>query len=144
MLTITDYYRFQKGTGKTRFDEIASTQQYLPLNQLRNKDGKLFIYFTPYQKHNAMANPARLPDYQISKQSSISGVFGLSPNSYFGYGDVRGTQDAILFIFNEDLSCMEVFIARGQKGNKQNLYTLLLEGELDEEVRNIRERGKAC
>ena len=143
-MQITDYYKFQKGTGKTRFDEIASTQSYLPFNKLRNKNGQLFIYFTPYQKNNAKANPNRLPDYQISKQTNISGIFGLSCISCFGYGDVRGTQDAILFIFNQELSCMEVFIARGQKPNKQSLYTLLTEGELEEEINFIRKKGEAC
>lgn len=143
-MLITDYYRFQKGEGKARFDEIASTKQYIPFNELRNKQGKLFIYFTPYQKNNAKASPHRLPDYQISKQFNISGVFGLTYNSCFGYGDIRGTQDALLFIFNKDLTCMEIFIARGQKINRLNLYTLLVEGELVEELNIMRERGKAC
>ena len=143
-MLITDYFKFQKGTGKTRFDETASTQNYPPFNNLRNKEGKLFLYFTPYQKRNAKANPSRLPDYQISKQTNISGIFGLSFNSCFGYGDVRGTQDAILFIFNKELTCMEVFIIRGRKRNKENLFTLLTEGELDEEINFIRKKGGAC
>ena len=37
---------------------------------------------------------------------------------------------------------MELFIARGYKNNVQGLFGLFQEGELDEEIRNIRARAK--
>lgn len=143
-MRLTNYYRFQNVPGKTRYDEITSSQQYPPFDRLRNKQGNLFIYFTQYQKNNAKASPSILPDYQISKQFNISGVFGLSLSSCFGYGDVRGTQDALLFIFSKDLASMEVFVAKGQKLRKKDLFEKLSRGELEEELNYMRGRGRAC
>ena len=38
---------------------------------------------------------------------------------------------------------MEVFVARGYRNNIKNLYSLFLDGELDEEIDELRRRAKA-
>jgi phosphoenolpyruvate synthase/pyruvate phosphate dikinase len=58
-----------------------------------------------------------------------------------GYGDVKGTKDALLFVSNEDYTWMYVFVARGQKSNKTALYNLLADGELDEEIEELIKRA---
>jgi hypothetical protein len=65
----------------------------------------------------------------------------------YGYGDVYKTSDAILFKFNEGFavvdgrvimgSSIDVFICRGQSRNVQALYTMLCDGDLDDEIEAI-------
>ena len=58
-----------------------------------------------------------------------------------GYGDVRNTQDAILIVFNGTYSQMEIFVARGQKNNRMQLYNLLADGELDSEMDSLKKQA---
>jgi hypothetical protein len=63
----------------------------------------------------------------------------------FGYGDMRGTTDALLFAFDnfdvidgkiQEGAVIEIFVARGMKENHSQLYNLLCDGELDDEIDN--------
>ena len=50
----------------------------------------------------------------------------------FGYGDIKGTGDAALFIIGQD--SLEVLIVKGKKNSAYWLYNLLVDGELDAEI----------
>ena len=63
------------------------------------------------------------------------------PQSLFG--DVKGTQDAILIIHSKDWQTIEILIARGQRNNKRNLYHLLCDKELDLEIEALRSHAKS-
>lgn len=60
----------------------------------------------------------------------------------FAYGDIKGTQDAIILIFSNDWQVIEIFIARGQKNNRIGLYTLLCDRQLDHEIETLRNNAK--
>lgn len=66
------------------------------------------------------------------------------------YGDFRGTTDALLFVFHnlnvvngviQKGSVIEVFVARGKSKDRVPLFEMLSDGELDEEMNEL--RGKA-
>jgi len=141
---LTDYYRMQHLPGtksKSRMDCTRSTKSYPELEALRNKAGKLFFFFHDLPEH-FKANAKRKADKVISKTKSISSVFVPDVTRPLGFGDVRDTQDALLFVFNEDYSQMDVFVARGQKNNKTGLYNLLADGELDEEMEALKKQAQ--
>jgi len=146
-MILTDYYKLERlpefAKNKTpRFDCIASTGEYPLFENMaaRSKVNRFFCYyngipgtFSSKAKQNA--------ERAITNTKNISSVF--IPNlkkPLLGFGDVKGTQDAILFVFSPDCIAMEVFIARGYKNNKRGLYNLLVDGELNGEIEIIRNR----
>lgn len=69
------------------------------------------------------------------------------PTKEIGFGDARGTNDALLFVFHnlrlidgviQKGSVIEVFIARGRSKDRVPLFELLSDGELDEEMNELR------
>lgn len=141
---LTDYYRMQHLPGtksKSRMDCTLSTKSYPDMETLRNKAGKLFFYFHDVPEH-FNANVKRKADKAITKTKNISSVFVPDVNLLFGYGNIKATQDAILFVFNRDYTQMDVFIARGQKNNQIALYNLLADGELDEEMEELKKQAQ--
>lgn len=76
----------------------------------------------------------------ITSTKNISSVFIPNINKpLFGFGDVKGTQDAILFVFSADYNLMEIFIARGYKHQQRALYNAMVKGELSAEIYKIRQ-----
>jgi len=53
-----------------------------------------------------------------------------------GYGDIKGTTDAALFVISEN--SLEILIAKGKKNTAFALYQLLVDGELDSEIEALR------
>lgn len=141
---LTDYYRMQHLPGtksKSRMDCTLSTKSYPDLESLRNKAGKLFFYFHDLPEH-FKANAKRKADKAITKTKSISSVYLPEITLPLGYGDIKGTQDALVFVFSEDFTTMDVFVARGQRNNKTGLYNLLADGELDEEIEAMKKQAQ--
>ena len=131
-MIITDYYVFRNISEKSasRFDCIYSTETYSAFETLKNKSGALFLYYTKVpESFNIRAK--RKADMILSKSKNISSVYVPDVQSPFAFGDIFGTQDALLIDFTEN---MEIFIARGQKNNARNLYNLFIDGELDKEL----------
>ena len=78
----------------------------------------------------------------ISNKNNISSVYIPDIHTPLkGWGDVKGTNDAILFLFSEDYKEVEVFIARGYKNDVRALFNLFCDGELDRELEAIRTRA---
>jgi len=141
-MIVTDYYEFihsPECKAKTRLDCVASTQNYNEFEMTRNKHGQLFIYFCDVPD-KFKADIRRKADKSItsSKGKNISSVFVPVVVSPFAYGDIAGTADAILLINNPDYTQIEIFVARGQKNNRINLYQMLSDGELDDEISSLR------
>lgn len=148
-MILTDYYKGEHlpDAAKTRFDVTASTGEYDHYeNKLRvkrgiNKGGLSFHYGTvPANWH--FANPKDKPDMAITKKSNISSVWVPDITVPFAFGDNFTTTDAILLIFSNDWKTIEIFIARGQRNNKRNLYNLLCDHELDAEIEILRNNAK--
>lgn len=169
-MILTDCYIFQHLTPKAvhRIDCVASTKSYEPFEVWRAtkaqnetphrseiRVGDLIGYITDNsaRKKGNYHREATL-GIEIGKFGFVSSLFVPDPKLPYGYGDVKGTSDALLFVFKDfsiansalDLfSSIEVYIARGQRYNNTGLYMLLTDGGLDEEMAGLRESAyKAC
>ena len=143
-MILTDYYKGEHlpETAKSRYDVTASTGGYDPFEgKLRNRKGQQFFYLTDAPDRWHFSGKDR-PDKAISRGDNISSVFVPEPSLHFGFGDVKGTQDAALFIFSADWKTIEIFISRGQKNNRRGLYTLLCDQQLDHEIETLRNHAK--
>lgn len=161
-MILTDYYKFERITdkAKSRLDCTASTGGYPAFERLaaqrasRGTDsrdpiavGDLIAYIgkIPAQFKTALHRTAGLR-FNISGDHATS-IFAPDPSLPYGYGDVKRTADALLFIISgggfingriKQGSIVEVFIARGQSRNSIPLYELLCDGQLDEEAEQLR------
>ena len=161
-MVLTDYYRFEKTAlkSKLRIDCTASTHSYDPLEERRavkamqstashdgNKAGDLFVYFTDIPQR--FSNHARQKaDKALTKTNNISSIYIPDPSTNLGYGDFKGTTDALLFVFSnmrvvdgrvQEGSCLEVFVARGKSHERLPLYHCLIDGELEAEMHFLRD-----
>lgn len=139
-MILTDYYKFvhlPDSKSKMRRDCIASTQSYNEFESLRNKQGELFIYFGDVpQKFNG--GIYRRANKAITKGKNISSIFVPDVLQNLAYGDIMGTKDAILILFEEDYKTIEIFVARGQKNNSYNLWLMFVGGELNNEISKLK------
>ena len=165
MSILTDYYCFEKVAlkSKTRLDCTASTNSYPEFEDKRatkptkandkrdeTKVGDLVIYFGDVPDRFG-SNVHRKADKSITiKGKNLSSVYVPDPSNNYGYGDVRGTADALLFVFDgmeivngniPQEAAIEVFVARGKSKDRVPLYNLLTDGELDEEMSELRARA---
>lgn len=142
-MILTDFYEFlhlPECKSKARMDCKVSTKSYNEFEAMRNKHGKLFIYLCDVPD-TFKVDVKRKADKSIttSKGKNLSSVFILDVTLPFAYGDVKGTSDCILIIHHNDYSKLEIFIARGQKNNRVNLWQMLSDGELDDEISVLRD-----
>ncbi len=146
-MTLTDLYVMAfgiAGKSKSRFDCVASTGEYEPFEDIarRARVKHLFFYYNGVPD-NFSANAQRKADKAITNGQNISSVFTPDIEQPLkGYGDTKGTRDGLLFLFREDYKQVEVFVARGRKGDIKCLFTAFCDGELDEEVEVLRNRAK--
>lgn len=124
-------------------DCTASTGGYEPFEALaqRGRDKRFKFYYgaTPEQFR---AEAQRKGGMAITDRDNISTVY--TPNleaPLYGFGDVAGTNDALLFLFAEDYRGVEVFVARGLKHNKTGLFSLFVDGELLQEIEALRKQA---
>jgi hypothetical protein len=125
----------------TRFDCVAFSGDYEPLESLRNKEGKLFIYLTGIPEH-FKAQAKRKADLLLSKTKSLSSIFIPDIQRPAGYGDIIGTQDGFIIEFQKNsenqIIGFNLFIARGQRSNRIGLYNLFCDQELNEEIESLK------
>lgn len=146
-MKLTDYYKMAKlptCKSKSRFDCIASTGGYEPFEERaqRGRDKRFKFYYggTP-DKFSADAQ--RKADRVITDTTNISSVYTPDLDTPFiGYGDVANTNDALLFLFSDDYRAIEIFVARGLKNHQKGLFTLFADGELADEVEQLRKQAK--
>lgn len=151
-MILTDYYKFNKlpnQTSGSRIDCTASTESYPQFEQLRNKANELFFYVG--DNTHTKAGQKGKSDLAITKTIHISSIYRPDIKNNFGYGDVNKTADALIFVFDNfnivngrilDGSIIEVFVARGYRKDRQNLYTAVLDDELWDDMAKLRLRAK--
>jgi hypothetical protein len=144
-MILTDYYKFEHTPGtksKLRMDCTASTGGYPAFEEMRNKKGALFIYLGNVPDRFA-GDVRRKADKSITNREgrNVSSVFVPDVSLNTAYGDVRDTQDAIMIVGNSDYTTIEIFVARGYKNNRTNLWQNLTDGEYDDELSGLRERA---
>ncbi len=161
-MILTDYYRFDRiaSKAKSRLDCTFSTHSYTEFEQRATriatkktekrdaiKVGDILIYYNsvPFQ---FKGNAQRKADKSLSIQGkNLSSVYIPDVTKPLGYGDFKGTTDALLFIFTDLVTIngviqgggtIEIFIARGKNRDCIPLYNMLADGELDEEINKLR------
>ncbi len=146
-MILTDYYMLERlpeflKNRTPRFDCTASTGEYPPFEDIASKSRvkRFFCYFNGLP--NSFSEKAKnKAERCITNTKNISSVFIPVLNKHWlGYGDVKGTQDALLFVFSWNYSRMEIFVARGYKNNQKRLFNLLYDNELMEEMDKLRDR----
>ena len=161
---LTDYYRFERVAtkAKMRLDCTASTESYPEFEEKRatkqqrateKRDatnvGDLVVYYGDVPDQFG-GDVHRKADKSLTiKSKNLSSIYVPDPRGCFAYGDVRGTSDAILIVYDgfevingvvQAGSVMEVFIARGKSKDRVALFNLLCDGELVDEMSLLRER----
>lgn len=164
-MILTDLYRFERKPGtvsKLRIDCTASTRSYDQLESMRaakqlrrteKRDGcnvgDLFLYFGDVPEQFGR-DARRKADKALTKTKNISSIYVPDPQSCYGYGDMKGTADALLFVFHDagvtdgrlnDGAVIEVFVARGLAKDRTALYNELSDGLLDDEIASLRSRA---
>lgn len=164
-MILTDYYKFERvaSKAKSRMDCTTSTHSYPEFeyrtatraNKATEKRdatdvGDIIIYYNDVPTQFG-GNVHRKADKSISiKGKNLSSVYVPDVAKNIAYGDFRGTTDALLFVFHnlnvvngviQKGSVIEVFVARGKSKDRVPLFEMLSDGELDDEMNEL--RGKA-
>lgn len=146
----SDYYKGQILTdAKSRYDIINSTGNYslfemLLINKKKFNVGGLSFNYVQ-RPDSFKGNDKRLAEMIIGKGSfSISSVYVPSLDKfYLAYGDIKTTNDALIIVFDEDKKTIELFIARGLKHDKQQLFFDVASGYYDDEMEAIRQTANS-
>lgn len=161
-MILTDYYKFKRTATKsrTRMDCVASTHSYPELEARRLSNGcranarqdatiagAIVAYYTDIPPTFRGAARRKAEKNLNIKGENVTSIYTPDPNSNCGYGDFRGTSDAMLFVF-KDLNTVngaiqpdgeiEVFIARGKSHDRVALWNLLSDGGMDSEMNFLR------
>jgi hypothetical protein len=148
-MIFTDYYKGEKLTdAKCRYDIIASSGEYdLFESLLVNKKG----FNIGGLSFNYVPRPDRWrgkkTDMAITKGShNITSVKRLNIETPFAYGDINGTKDGCIIIFNSDFTekgilTIEIVIARGLRNDTTGLWNLFTDGELTHEIELFRSKA---
>lgn len=164
-MILTDYYLFERVAtkSKTRLDCKLSTNSYPVFEEkavtksqgaTEKRDainvGDLLIYLgdVPW---NFRGDVHRKADKSISiKGENISSIFVPDVTKNFAYGDVKGTSDALLFVFHNleivngvisSGSVVEIFVARGKSKDRVALYEMICDDHLDDEMDELISRA---
>lgn len=142
-MILNNLYTLEKVSDrKTRFDVTGSTEDHDFLEQLlQSRNGKSLYLVDRPKKFKG----TDITDKAITKGSfNISSLYFPDPSVPIAYGDINGTEDALIVKINSDtdngIYLLEIFVAKGQKHNKRNLYFLFCDGELDHEIEILTSR----
>ena len=148
-MIFTDYYKGEKLTDtKSRFDITASTGEYDFFESLLiNKR----IFNIGGLSFNCVQRPdnwgGKKTDMAITKGShNITSVKRPNLNINSGYGDINGSKDGCIIVFNPDyketgITTIEIFIARGLRNDTNGLWELYTDGELINEIELLRQKA---
>lgn len=148
-MILTDYYKGQRLTeAQSRFDVTASTGEYdlfeiLLINKLKFNVGGLSFNYVPRPDRWT----GKKTDYAITKGShNITSVKRPDIETPFAYGDINGSSDGCIIVFNPDfketgINIIEIFIARGCRNDTNSLWDLFTDGELTHEVEALRKKA---
>lgn len=146
-MILSGYYKMVeiKRIKSHRYDCVASTGNYEPFEKIAKcaKKERFYCYYNGVPD-TFNANAQRKADCAItSNGGNISSVFVPAfASPLFGYGDTKGTNDALLFVFSENYEQIEIFVARGHKHQVKQLFSYLKDGGLNGEMDKLRKGAK--
>ena len=165
-MILTDYYCFERlaNKSKTRLDCTASTMSYPEFEEKRctkpqrateKRDatnvGDLVVYYGDVPNSFGGDVHRKANKSLTIKGKNLSSIYVPDPSTNFAYGDVRGTADALLLVLSnfevvngvvQQGAKLEIYIARGKSKDCKPLYNLLCDGELDEELEQLKDEAK--
>ena len=127
------------GLKSRRFDLVRQYGRYIPLEATAPK-GKPFKCYLRNDHTNFRGDRRRLSDLSLtSGKKSITSIFTPDANHPLkGYGDVKGTMDALLVEFTPDYKKMTIYVARGCARNCVALFTRFVNGSLSDDIAELR------
>ena len=136
------YYRFRKVPERKTLMILESfAREYEPLNVAKKRTNQVYCYLTE-KPSNIVAERARKPAFSISNDiyRHLSGIYipDLKGNAYLGYGDIKGTQDGLLFEFSESYQVLEIYVLKGQKNVIEQWYWIMADFELEQGLESIK------
>lgn len=166
-MVLTNYYRFTRKAcekSKTRFECTASTGDYAPFEMCRctrysrpssQRDemicGTLYCYINNYALKYFMGVVSQIPTKSVTMKSRIVTEIIISSDKRYGYGEIRGTHDAIFFILNKvytkgdtytEGATIEMFISRGRQATRSRNFKSFQEGMLNRQIEKLRREAK--
>ncbi len=149
-MKITDYYRLKilpenEGKRTVRYDTVVSTASYQVFEEMaaKSKVNRFFCYYNGVPDTFSDRARQKAERALTKSQCNISSVFIPDQSKpQLGYGDIKGSQDALLVFFSSDYKQMELFIIRGEKYNQRALYGLMAAGQLNQEILEIRKNAQ--
>jgi len=143
-MTLNSYYKFKRTTGKSRFDCIESTADYLHFEQFLknaigyNKGGLSVHLGKRPTKWNARGHKS---DQALTKTESVTTLYLADiKNPTVFYGDAKGTSDALVMVVSADT--LEIFIAKGLKNIQSDVCYEFSNGGLNGEIEALKARIK--
>ncbi len=150
-MLINSYYLFERLTEATKLangirskTRLDCTKLFLehgePYNLLINSKGQICIY--PNEPEEVVkADKKRHGIINLTNGKNFSAVYipDLDFKNY-GFGDYGS--DGLLFIINNDLTKIEIFICEGLRYYIKNLYQKMIDGGIDKEIDQIRAEAK--
>lgn len=148
-MILTDYYKAEKLTeAKSRFDITLSTGGYDIFENLLINKRKFNIGGLSFNYVGRPENwKQKKTDEAITKGSmNITSIMRPDIEKHISYGDINGTNDGCIIVFNEDfkqnkVTTIEIFIARGCRNDKLGLWYLFTDRELDYDVEVLRQKA---
>lgn len=145
MNVLTEYYKMEhrsESTSQTRVDCVEHTGCYEMFEDIakRSRDGKLHLFIANPQKYQTPAQT--IAGCSITNGKHITSVeIPDFRHALDGYGDINGTEDAVLVRFTS-LRGFEMYIARGEKARARKLCALLSRGRLDKDIRRLKAQAQ--
>ena len=141
-MTPDSYYRFRKVLGKKTLMFLESyAREYDPLHVAKKRTNQVYCYLTEKPFHIA-AERERKPAFSISNDNykHLSGIYipDLKEKANLGFGDIKGTQDGLLFEFSESYQVLELYVLKGQKNVIEQWYSIMADTELEQGLESIR------
>lgn len=146
MINLKTFSFYMKGvkccpTAKDRYDVKYKSGNYelfetRLLNKTKFNINGLSFYITKNSKWNP--NSKRQPKLKMGKNGHISGVFIPESCPSLGYGDIKDSPDALIFIFSNDGHTVEVLMGTGLSDGIKELYAQVKNGTHNVEIESLR------
>ena len=152
--------KVHKIRSKVRLDctRYADDAGYKGLQPFINRKGQLFFYLTPARQF-VTGQAKRIAEWSLTQSSlNLTSLYIEdfdNPEYAFGYPNrykklSNGTQnplyeyrsDAYLFILDTYIRQVEMIVVPEQRNMISNWYQLLLDGELDDDIQNLRDQSQ--
>ncbi|MCD8292053.1 MAG: hypothetical protein LUC91_11220 [Prevotella sp.] len=128
-----------------RYNTVKSTGNYGPFERMarKSRDGIFYCYL--YDAHeNGPVYRDNGAVMQLVHNGYITGIFNYDVTCPdYAYGDMAGTEDALIFHFSLDRKIMVIFVAMNKKSVAKKIVSEIIAGkhgqDLNETVCKVRE-----